>query len=108
MAATNRPASLTVKDLSAAIERAMEDVAKDHGLEFGSEIVLGPGTIIGRWLREGIDDISAIEDASTKIGSQVQEVEAIRAHAPAISPAFMWHGGHIIMGIVYEPRTLAR
>ncbi|MEY2474045.1 MAG: hypothetical protein QOK28_3374 [Actinomycetota bacterium] len=107
MDSASRPASLALADLSSAIESAVGRVAEEHGLRFGSDVVLGPGTIVGRWI-DGKVDIRTIEKASEEISGHVADHDAIRTQAGGISPAFMWQRGHIIMGIVYEPAAFQR
>lgn len=51
----NRPATISVKELSQAVDRAVKIARDKHGVEFAPAFQINPGIVIGRQLLKSVD-----------------------------------------------------
>jgi hypothetical protein len=100
---TQRPKSISFRELSKAVDAATKQVAEKHKLKFGNELVLQPGTLIGRQLLEAV----ALEKALEAAGEITKAVGG--AHAELArpggnpEPAVLARPGILICGFLPEP-----
>ena len=87
-------------DLSEAVEKAVADVLHKHNLTAGKQLTLGPGTLMGRILRE-LDanmNLASLQKASADIAGQVSAQLGVAKGA--FTPATVIAGGVITMGFI--------
>ncbi|MFN2606673.1 MAG: hypothetical protein ABR511_02065 [Acidimicrobiales bacterium] len=99
--ADEKAASLSVSELSSAVDKAVADVLGKHNMEAVPGLAFGPNTVIGRQLRAGVTDVKAVQQAASDLTAQVQESLGTSAK---LSPAAIISPGHIIVGFVPETR----
>src|SRR5882762_4513195 len=51
---SNRPPTISIKEIASAVEKAVKIASEKHGVKFGPELTINPGLIMGRWLLEDI------------------------------------------------------
>jgi hypothetical protein len=66
-----RPATISIKDVSKAVEEAVKVASEKHKVQFASGFRFGPGTIMGRQLLQADIPINRAEQIATEITGQV-------------------------------------
>lgn len=87
---SKRPATISIKNLAAAAERAGKAVAEKNKVQFASGFIMRP-TISGRQIR-AVTDIAHAE----KVASALTHELAASAGLAGAEPAVLITGGHII------------
>lgn len=87
----NRPPTISIKDLSNAVDKAVKVASDKHKVQFGPDFRIGPGTILGRQLLQAETSLKQAEQIATEITQQAT------AGGPA---AQAFAGGH------FEPTVL--
>jgi hypothetical protein len=82
---THRPLTLSIKELSQAVEKAVQRVAAQHHIEFTPELKIYPGLIIGRQLRRNNLTCQQAEQIATEITEQLAQPPAHPGAAVAVS-----------------------
>jgi hypothetical protein len=103
---TYRPLTLSIKDLSQAVEKAVHLVAARHNLEFTPELKIYPGLIIGRQIRRDNITFQQAEQIATEITDQLAQPPANSGAAVAVSalsPEPIVVGIHRIIIAGYRP-----
>ena len=88
-------------DLSSAVDKAVADVLAKHQLVASKNLALGPGTLIGRMLREFDADkvnIATVQRAAAEIAGQVSG--SLGVAKGGFTPAAVISGGVITMGFI--------
>lgn len=96
-----KAASINVRDLSAAVDRAVTEILAGQKLEAAQGLAIGPGTLVGRQLRGTVTDLAAVQKAAADVTAQVQRSIG-GARSKALSPAALFRDGHIIVGFIAE------
>jgi hypothetical protein len=91
---SKRPATISIKNLAAAVERAGKAVAEKNKVQFASGFIMRP-TISGRQIRP----VTEIAHAEKVASALTQEVAGSVGLAGA-EPAVLIAGGHIICGFI--------
>lgn len=68
---TKRAPTLSIKDLSKAVENAVKVATEKHKVQFSPELRVGPGTIIGRQLLQADTDIKRAKEIASDIMQHV-------------------------------------
>jgi hypothetical protein len=68
---TKRPSTISVADLSKAVEESIKIVGKKHKVQFAPGFHIGPGTIIGRQLASADISLKAAKEIATEITEHV-------------------------------------
>jgi hypothetical protein len=100
MADEAKALSISVDELSQAVERAVADVMGKHKLQAAAGLAFGPGTVIGRQLRGQVSEIQAVERAAADVTAEVQK--AVGGGKVKLTPAAILGPGRIIVGFVPE------
>jgi hypothetical protein len=66
-----RPATISIKEVSKAVEQAVKVASDKHKVQFASGFRFGPGTIMGRQLLEADIPINRAEQIAGEITQQV-------------------------------------
>jgi len=66
-----RPATISIKEVSKAVEHAVKIASEKHKVQFASGFRFGPGTIMGRQLLQADIAINKAEQIATEITQQV-------------------------------------
>jgi hypothetical protein len=66
-----RPATISITEVSKAVEQAVKVASEKHKVQFGPEFRIGPGTIMGRRLLEADIQIKRAEQIATEITQQL-------------------------------------
>lgn len=66
-----RPRTISISEVSKAVEHAVKTASEKHKVEFGSGLRFGPGTIMGRQLLKADIAINQAEQIATEITRQV-------------------------------------
>jgi hypothetical protein len=82
---THRPLTLSIKELSQAVEKAFQRVAAQHHIEFTPELKIYPGLIMGRQLRQDNLTFQPAEQIATEITEQLAPPPAHPGAAVAVS-----------------------
>jgi len=69
-----RPPTISIKNLSKAVDRAVKVASEKHGVQLSPEFHLGPGTIMGRRLPPDIE-LKQAEQIASEITKQVTSSE---------------------------------
>lgn len=70
---THRPLTISVKDLSQAVERAVRLVAAQHNVEFTPELKIYPSLLIGRQIRQDNITFQRAEQIATEITNHLTQ-----------------------------------
>jgi hypothetical protein len=89
-----RPATISMKELSHTVNRAVARIQEKHRVEFSAGFQINPGVIIGRKLRTSVD----LEQAQ-KIAAEITQEVTGSAKADAATA---------VGGKRFEPAVLAR
>jgi hypothetical protein len=97
--------SISLSALSAAVTKAVE--AEQQKSALGASFTANHPIIMGRWF-DGKLDMATAESLATRIAQEVEHSGAVSAAATTVGgkglePAFLWHGGHIILGFIMDP-----
>jgi len=66
-----RPATISIKEVSKAVEQAVKVASDKHKVQFASGFRFGPGTIMGRQLLQADIPINRAEQIAGEITQQV-------------------------------------
>ena len=100
----NRPATISIKDISKAVENAVKIAGDKHKVQFSPEFRLGPGTIMGRQLLQANIGLQQAEQIATEITQQVTSGAAAPAlGVTQLEPAVLVGRGVIICGMMPGP-----
>jgi hypothetical protein len=110
-AMTNRPPTISIKQIASAVDKAVKIASDKHGVKFGPEFTINPGLIMGRWLLEDVKlsqagliaNEIAQHAAGTGLGGEAQA--AVR---PPLNPVVLGIGGHVICGFWPGPEWTVR
>jgi hypothetical protein len=91
---SKRPATISVKSLSAAVERAVKVVQQKNNVQFSAGLLIGP-TIAGKQLR----DVTEIAQAEQAAASLTQELNAVAGLSGA-EPGVLVRGGIVLCGFI--------
>ena len=97
---SNRPQSLSVKNLSAAVDKAISVARDKHNVQFQPGFQIGPGLIMGRWLAE-VANLETVQEAAQTITAHVNAgggLHAAAAKPGAFEPVVLSAGNRIICG----------
>ena len=72
----HRPRTISIKDISTAVDQAVKLASEKHKVRFGSEFRIGPGTIIGRQLLSSEIELKQAEQIATEITKHVTTSQA--------------------------------
>lgn len=104
---TNRPPTISIKDLSKAVEHAVKVASAKHKVQFSPEFRMGPGTIIGRKLVQADIELTQAKQIATEVTQHVVTDAGTGAAAVAaqFEPAVLIRGrdGTTIGMIASEP-----
>ena len=67
----DRPSTISIKDLSAAVDQAVKIVTEKYKTKFSQQLRIGPGTIIGRQLLETDIGLKQAEQIASDITQHV-------------------------------------
>jgi hypothetical protein len=106
---SNRPASISIKDIAKAVDHAVRVASEKHKVKFGPEFTINPGLIMGRWL---LDDIkmSQAEQIAGEIAQHAAgaaggaDVKAAAGRSP-FEPIVLGGRGHVICGFWPGPEV---
>ncbi len=102
-----RPPTISIKDISKAVEHAVKVAGEKHQVQFSPEFRLGPGTIMGRQLLQADIALKQAEQIATEITQQVTSGAAGAAPAALaathLEPAVLVGRGIIICGMMPGP-----
>jgi phosphatidylserine decarboxylase len=91
---SKRPATISVKNLSAAVERAVTVVQQKNNVQFASGLLIAP-TIAGKQL----NNVTEIAQAEQAAASLTQELSAVAGVSGAES-AVLVRGGIVLCGFI--------
>ena len=102
MAASPRPASLSLPHLSAAVAKAVDEAAQKHKVTVINKMAIGPGVIMGPYLRlEGsaLQNAAAVAEHVTAAANQAiagaAGAQALAGHTPLVPGFTVWD--HVII-----------
>jgi hypothetical protein len=95
--AAKRATTISLKELSAAVEKAAKQVGEKNQAQFASGIRIGP-TISGKVARP--KDLAQAERIATDLTRSLTGGGAVAAAGAAVEPAVLIHGGVIICGFI--------
>jgi hypothetical protein len=96
--ATKRAATISVKQLSAAVEKAAKAVAEKNKAQFASGVRIGP-TISGKVARP--TNMAQAQKLATDLTRSLSgKGGALAAAKSAVEPAVLIRGGEIICGFI--------
>ncbi|HTS71813.1 MAG TPA: hypothetical protein VMO17_22785 [Terriglobia bacterium] len=90
-----RPTTISIKDVSKAVDQAVKAASEKHKVQFGAGFRFGPGTIMGRQLLQADIPISKAEQIATEITQQVPSAGQFEAS--------VWVGRGIIICGFWPP-----
>ena len=90
----NCPATISMKQLSQAVDRAVTRAKEKHGVDFAASFQISPGIVIGRQLRASVD----LAQAQKIAGEITQEI--------TVSPGT--EAAAALGGKRFEPAVLVR
>jgi hypothetical protein len=95
-----KPITISIKDLSKAVEGAVNVASKKNKVQFSPGFRIVPGTIIGRQILHADMGLKQAEQIATEITRNVMSApHAVALGKPKIEPAVLIRGGEIIMGM---------
>lgn len=101
------PKSITVKDLSAAVNHAVKLVAEKNKVQFTPEFHIGPGLIMGKMPVQKFTEIAQAEKFASEIAGHMKAAGgALAGVAANLEPTVLIRGGHIICGFI-APEALS-
>jgi hypothetical protein len=97
---TQRPKSISVRELSKTVDAAVKAVADKHNLKFEPGLVVD-WTIMGRILREleGVN-VGTVNQAAAEMTKAIGGAHADLAHGPGADPAVFGRRGILICGFI--------
>jgi hypothetical protein len=96
--AAKRPATISIKNLSAAVEKAAKHASEKNQAQFGAGIHIGP-IITGKVARP--QDFAQAEKLASDLTAHVAGTEgALAAAQGSLEPAVLLRGGVIICGFI--------
>jgi hypothetical protein len=104
MAKKKRAATLSVVKLAAAVEKAAQQLAKETNVTLESSLRLGPGTILGRMLRDPVT-MEAAQQIAGEITAKVGKTVMADAATTTLSPAVLVLDKRIIVGFIDPSRS---
>ena len=114
--ANGRAATISIAQLSAAVNQAVKTAETKHKLQLeGTTVQYVPNwQILGRILRETIADFGQAQQFASEVAQAANHVAAAGGAAAAsaapvatnFQPAIVWDGHHIICGIVPAPEVI--
>jgi hypothetical protein len=105
---TNRPPSISVKEIASAVDKAVKIASKKHNVKFADEFTIDPGLLMGRWLLEDIKisqaEIIAEEITQGTVAALSTEAKTRVLKSPeSLQPGIFGTGGHVICGFIWRP-----
>lgn len=96
---TNRPPTISIKEIAGAVDKAVKIASQKHNVKFGEEFTINSGLIMGRWLLQDIK-MSQAELIATEIAQSAGGAAGVDAAAarPPLKPVVLGTGGHVICG----------
>jgi hypothetical protein len=106
--ANHRPPTLSIKELSQAVDHAVKIASQKHKVEFAPEFRINPGTIIGRQLLKADITVNQAQQLATDIAQHLStaKVGPAAAAAPGLlpfEPAVFGHRNILICGFLPGP-----
>jgi hypothetical protein len=90
----SRPSTISIKDLSNAVEHAVKIATQKHNVRFSPEFRIEPGTIIGRQLLQADIGLKQAEQIATEITQHVMTSGAAAIAGTQLEPVvFVRRGG---------------
>lgn len=105
----NRPPTISIKDLSKAVDHAVKVVAEKHKVQLAPEFSFSGGLIMGRWLLQAEIGLQEAQQVATGIAQHVTAGGAAPAalgaalSATHLTPAVLSRPGGIICGFMPPP-----
>ena len=106
MSPSQKADTLHIKDLSAAVDKAIKAVSDKHKVQFEPGFTLNPTIINGRILREALQDFNAVQAMANEITQQVGAAHQALAGTHTLTPTVVWQRGRIICGFVAQPPAI--
>lgn len=84
--ANHKPPTLSIKELSQAVDQAVKIASQKHKVEFAPEFRINPGTIIGRQLLQADIKVSQAQQIATDITQHLTNAKVGPTAASGIHP----------------------
>lgn len=84
--ANHKPPTLSIKELSQAVDHAVKIATQKHKVEFAPEFRINPGTIIGRQLLQADIKVSQAQQIATDITQHLSNAKVGPTAAAGIQP----------------------
>jgi hypothetical protein len=94
------PPTISIKDLSKAVEHAVKIASAKHNVQFSPEFRIGPGGIMGRQLMEPEIGSKQAEQIATEITQHVATAAAATLGATPLDPVVLIGRFGVVCGMI--------
>jgi len=96
-----RPATISLRDLSQAVEQAVKTVSQKHKVQFLPNIRVGPGTLTGRQIDPTADiGLKQVEQIAADITQHIASTATEALGGARLEPAVFIGRGVILSGFL--------